>query len=103
MAYRWSPTSEKPTLTLSGNMINLDADHVEDQACPGVILDFLTKMGWQLMMNHPDTGDPLFQKDDQGVRTEGAEKTDLTEGMYFHWYEAIAWEHYKLINIGSGA
>lgn len=112
MAYRWAPTSEKPDLQLTeinAGGFNQTPQHafnlnhnIDDQACPGVILDFLKKHGWELMMNHPDTGDPLFQKNDKGVRTEGAEPTDLTEGFYFFWYEAIAWEHYKLINIGAG-
>ncbi len=104
MTYRWSITTEKPTLSLSGSQIFLDTENIEEQCCPAVITEFLNKMQWVVATSHPDTGEPLFTKQDMGRRPLINKDTDvnLTEGMYFHWYEAVAYEHAKMMSIGLG-
>lgn len=104
MTYKWNPSSEIPTLEMSGNMINL-IDHTDrDQFCPAVITEFLNKMKWSVIYSHADTQEPLFTKEDMGMRLISGEmkEVDLTEGMYFRWDEAVAYEHAKMMSIGLG-
>ncbi len=104
MTYPWFPTTERPVLTLSGDQIRLDLDNLEDQCCPAVIVEFLNKMQWAAEGTHPDTSEPLFRKKDMGCRPliDPSNDVDLTEAMVFRWYEAVAYEHAKMMSIGLG-
>ena len=77
---------------------------LEDQACPAVITEFLNKMNWVVVGQHPDTTEPLFTKRDMGMRPviDKDKEVDMTEGFYFRWYEAVAYEHAKMMSIGLG-
>ena len=106
MTYRWLPMSEKPDFkvdSFSGATLEINSN-TEDQTCPAVITEFLNKMDWIVTCQHPDTHEPLFTKADMGMRplVDAEKKVDLTEGMYFRWYEAVAYEHAKMMSIGLG-
>lgn len=104
MAYRWIPSSEKPSLTLQGNMILLDDNVDDDRECPAVITEFLTKLKWAAQGSHPDTGEVFWKKEDMGMRpiVNAEKEVDLTEGMVFYWHEAMAYEYAKMLSIGLG-
>jgi len=114
MTYKWQPTREKPMLSLSQSEQYQQAhvtpgsicieDGVEEQGCPAVITEFLNKMEWEVIGSHPDTTEPLFIKKDMGRRPviDAENDVNLTEGMLFRWYEAVAYEHAKMMSIGLG-
>ena len=63
-----------------------------DQECPQVIKNLLYELGWNASISDPNSGELLFQKTMEFQ----------TEGQYFRWYEAVAWEFYKFIKIADG-
>lgn len=67
-----------------------------------MITEFLNKMMWCVVCQHPDTMEPLFTKQHMGMRPLLAVECDMTEGMYFRWYEAVAYEHAQMMSIGLG-
>lgn len=104
MAYRWTPNTEKPQLQMSGNQIFLDDNVSDERVTPAVITEFLTQLKWQAAGQHPDTSEQFWHKKDMGMRPvlDAENEVDLTEGMYFYWYEAMAYEYAKMLSIGLG-
>ena len=106
MTYNFPPVSEKPDFKIdsySGATLGLKHND-EEQVCPAVITEFLNKMNWLVACQHPDTQEPLFTKADMGMRPliNAEQEVNLTEGMIFRWYEAVAYEHAKMVSIGLG-
>ena len=61
------------------------------QYVPVGIPVFLQDMGWNTTCNDPDTEEMLFQKQgDPNIST-----------MYFRWYEAVAYEWFRMMTLGG--
>ena len=98
-----SQSEQYASQSVAPGMICIE-EATEEQACPAVITEFLNKMNWCVVCQHPDTQEPLFIKQDMGRRplVDSERDVDLTEGLYFRWYEAVAYEHAKMMSIGLG-
>lgn len=64
---------------------------------------FLTMMGWQEVMRHPDTGEALYNKPPPLNCTDEVRNAWDHElvSCYWHWYEAVAYEFTKFLSIGE--
>jgi len=61
------------------------------QYVPQGIPKWLQDMGWTTSTNDPDTEEMLFQR-------QGDEQNST---MYFRWYEAVAYEWFRMMTLGG--
>jgi hypothetical protein len=73
---------------------------VPEQSVPKRIFAFLAAMGWQSRATDQNTFEELFYKNDQ-IHNEAGVLEDGTGGHCFRWYEAVAYEYYKMMTIGG--
>lgn len=81
-----------PSVTLSIN--------IPQEECPLRIDAYLKEIGWQTNSWCPNTGEPLYSKNDE-IHNEQGILENGTSGYYFRWHEAIAYEFYKMMTIGG--
>ena len=91
MATQNWPQGQELHLSTSDNKITIQPQ-VQQQDCPTKIEELLRNLGWVQATTHPDTFEPMWQKTAE----------EDTEGMYYKWYEAMAYEFYKFVTIASG-
>ncbi len=76
---------------------------IQSRAVPKKCQEFLEKLGWLVSINHPDTGETLFQKPPPGNSSDEVKREwnyDLRTG-YWHWYEAMSYEFGKFMGIDT--
>lgn len=98
MSFDTFPQSETPRPVVTGNQVEIVAQRTSQDAPPAIVNLLTTKLGWLHAGSHPDTFEPLYTKEDKGM-LNGSEQ-NLTDGLYYRWYEAIAYEYAKFIYIG---
>lgn len=88
MSFDNFPGKTFTTATVSGSQLNLDINF-EGQSVPPNIHQALTeKLGWAQWGTCPDTNQPIYRKNNSSLH-------------YFYWYEAMAYEFYRFMNIGE--
>jgi len=91
MSFMVPPTGTTIRTNASGSGVQLELDF-DYQDTPPKVDEFLKKVGWsEHYSNHPNTQETLYQK----IGDED------TQGMYFTWVEAMAYEWYRTITLGG--
>lgn len=79
------------TLTPATGTLALDVEFPE-HVVPNGVAEWLVKRGWYSGVQCPDTKQLMYTKSDY---------QDLA-GMYLFWYEACAYEWYRMMTLGGG-
>jgi hypothetical protein len=99
MSFWSTPVGTQVEVSGSGASLTLSLKK-DDHECPPRILEFLKMLGWQDFNTCPDTGECLLTKNDE-IHNEQGSIENGTHGYYYRWYEAIAYEYYKMMTIGG--
>ncbi len=70
--------------------------HIAQHGVPARVEKLLSSLGWTEVGTDPDTMETLFHKENP---TMGGD-FDPDLNLYWHWYEAMAYEFGKFIDIG---
>jgi hypothetical protein len=90
MFRNWPDSTKVMAEATTSNNIQLFSKH-EKEETPTDIKNFLAGLGWQATMKHPDNEDDLWSKPgDMEIAS-----------FYFRWYEAVAYEWYRMLTIGG--
>lgn len=84
MSYMSSPAAK----TTASVTVTVDTPR-ED--VPSEVDNWLRSRGWTTPSNHPDTGEPLYEKNGDAYASP----------YLFRWHEAVAWESYIFLSIGG--
>lgn len=96
------PTNTTNTPVVNGNQLEFNPQF-QNREVPESQKEFITKLGWKTAGYHPDTQEELYRKpppDNATSEVIAAWDYELGSG-YWHWYEAVAYEFSKFINIGD--
>ncbi len=89
------PTATSVNVNASGNGIDMSLTFGRHEA-PERVVKLLNNLGWTSCGNDPDTQEPLYNKSNPGMG--GDYDNDLSKS--WRWYEAMAYEFGKFIDIG---
>lgn len=92
-----SMTEVKPVLN-GTNAVEMQIQF-DQHGVPTRVEKLLTNLGWTFVANDPDTTEKLFHKENANMG--GDYDPDLDN--YWRWYEAMAYEFGKFIDIGMDA
>ncbi len=81
---------------LNGNQISMDV-LTPQQTEPERVIKLLSNLGWKEIGTDPNNGEGLYQKEDPNMGV--GHDADLTT-KYWRWYEAMAYEFAKFVNVG---
>lgn len=90
-----SATEVKPQVTPDARAVEMQIDFATHKV-PERVLKLLKNLGWTEVGSDPDTGEDLFHKENPSMG--GDYDPDLN--LYWRWYEAMAYEFGKFIDIG---
>ena len=90
-------TEIKPSL--NGDSVSMSIN-VAPHDAPERIVKLLSNLGWKEIGTDPDTIEPLFQKENAAMGIDW--DADLSS-KYWRWYEAMAYEFGKFVNVGLDA
>ena len=93
--YRDWPDGTNIQPEVNGDGVRMGINHPVQKA-PDRVVNLLSNLGWITDMSDPDTQEPLFKKMDANLG--GDHDPDLNR--YWRWYEAMAYEFAKFVNIG---
>ena len=100
MSFWNTPQQVQIKFDSSGPSITARLEDNNEEDCPTQVKEWLQGLGWSVATHHPDTGEPLFRKDaTKNVPNIGT--VDLTDGHYYRWSEAVAWEMFFFMSIGG--
>ena len=97
--YSQFPTETKVQPMVNGEGVEMNIV-VAKQVEPERVVKLLNNLGWKEIGICPDTGESLYQKSNPNMG--GDFDSDLAN-YYWRWYEAMAYEFGKFINIGLDA
>ena len=90
MAYNQWPAKSQIIPVATANEVSFNFSGTP-QATPNNVDQFLKKLGWTQNNVDPDNDDELYQK-------QNDPEISL---MHFRWYEAVAYEWYRMMTIGG--
>lgn len=78
------------TISPSTGTLALEVDF-QEHLVPNGVAEWLVKRGWYSGVSCPDTKQLMYTKNDS---------QDIA-GMYLYWYEACAYEWYRMMSLGG--
>lgn len=82
---------------INGSQVEMSLNMAK-HVTPDRIGKLLRTFGWETTVNDPNTGEMLWQKADASIGTNDHDP-NLSNG-YWRWYEAVAYEFARFVNIG---